>query len=47
MTSALNVDGVFLDDMSLTEIEKALAPAAVIAAQNPADALRLLAGITY
>ncbi len=44
--SALNVDGFFLDDLSLAEIKQELAPAAVIAARNPADALRQLAGMS-
>ncbi len=44
--SALNVDGFFLDDLSLTEIKQELAPAAVIAARNPADALRQLVGMS-
>ncbi len=44
--SALNVDGVFLDDLSLEDIKRELAPAKVIAAESPADALRQLAGLS-
>ncbi len=43
--SALNVDGVFLDDLSLEDIKRELAPATVIAAGNLAEALCELAGM--